>query len=227
MGGYIGLAVTMEALRMALPIICLILVVTSLPSLPSLTLPALPSLPSILHQYPGYDTLSNTTKMTRYLNGMPRLSLNSYSFSSLLDSFPYPRSFHVPGTDTVIDLSLGMPVNWRALLGLLLVSQNVVFEELEHYSENTGLPIVPLQGGGYGQNFEYTLFDGVNITVTNKNAKVITLGNMRDLLHSLWVYLASGYRSRECALEFSSGPGGIVGKGTIVKDLTDKAGMTA
>jgi len=120
-----------------------------------------------------------------------------------------------------------MPVSWSALLGLLLVSQSVVFEELEYYSENTGLPIVPLQGGGFGQNFEYTLFDGVNITVTNKNAKVINLGNMRDLLHGLRVYLGHGYRSRECAFEFSSGPGWTIGKWTIVKDATDKAGMKA
>jgi len=146
-----------------------------------------------------------------------------YTFPSLFNLSRGFRTFHVPGTDTIIYLILGMPVDWSSLLGLLLVSQSVVFEELEYYSEDTGLPIEPQRGGGYAQSFEYTFFDGVNISVTNENAKLITLGNMRDLLHGLRVYLADGYRSYACAFKFSAGRE-MIGKGIIESEADNKAG---
>ena len=113
---------------------------------------------------------------------------------------------------------MGSPVDRRALIGLILVSQSIIFEELEFYNDNTYLPIEPLPGGGYGQTFEYTLFDGVNITVANAATRAITLGNMRDLLKGLRLYLSDRLRSRECYFEWSVGYVGIIGMGFIERE---------
>lgn len=131
---------------------------------------------------------------------------------------PYPRTFIIPGRDIVLALLLGMEIDGRFLNGLLAVSEAVVDEELECFDENTSLFSTPQPSGGYAKSFKYSLGDGLGISIINVRDQDMTVGNLRDVLWGLRIYLIDEQRNRECSFTFSIGAGATKAIGTIARE---------